>query len=116
MYYRALDMLANHHYRLPVRRFILELFDVPLNRETVESLTSVGEHLRRKALESSFDLGGRGPSLPGFVSKAATAFLGALDGELSEEDDESETGEENGTVIPLQIFPPLLSVRGFLIS
>ncbi|THH23167.1 hypothetical protein EUX98_g8011 [Antrodiella citrinella] len=38
MLYRALHTMANQRYRLPVRRYICELFNVELNAETVKEL------------------------------------------------------------------------------
>ncbi|GAA5852982.1 hypothetical protein JCM3766R1_000033, partial [Sporobolomyces carnicolor] len=43
--YRAFDMLANHHYRQPVRKFILDLFEYDLDADNVERLFRAGRDL-----------------------------------------------------------------------
>lgn len=43
--YRAFDMLANHHYRQPVRKFILDLFEYDLDADSVEQLFRAGRDL-----------------------------------------------------------------------
>ncbi|KAH8913277.1 hypothetical protein BT69DRAFT_271879 [Atractiella rhizophila] len=48
MYYRSLESLGDHHYRLPVRRYILELFDVPIDQEGTAAIMAAGEKLREQ--------------------------------------------------------------------
>ncbi|KAL1715385.1 Rapamycin-insensitive companion of mTOR, N-term-domain-containing protein [Schizophyllum commune] len=38
MFYRALQTISGQHYRLPVRRYIIDLFNLELNAETVHQL------------------------------------------------------------------------------
>ncbi|KAF8578071.1 hypothetical protein K439DRAFT_1395907 [Ramaria rubella] len=42
LYYRALHTISTQRYRLPVRRYILELFDIPLDADTVKALSMYG--------------------------------------------------------------------------
>ena len=46
LYYRVLHMISTQRLRLPVRRFILELFDVPLDANTVRALSTYAKTLR----------------------------------------------------------------------
>ena len=124
MYYRALEMLANHHYRLAVRRYILELFDAvelggggarrvidageDLRRVGEEELARAGQGGKRRGAWTPWRMGKGGPGAGVGVSGA-----GKADGERSEEDefdwdeeeeedeedsDESETGSEGSGV------------------
>ncbi|KAL5482443.1 hypothetical protein ACEPAI_9037 [Sanghuangporus weigelae] len=45
LYYRVLHMISTQRFRLPVRRYILELFDVPLDVGTVRTLTAYSKAL-----------------------------------------------------------------------
>ncbi|GJN92824.1 hypothetical protein Rhopal_005862-T1 [Rhodotorula paludigena] len=140
LYYRALAMLAAHHYRLSVRKYIVELFDLPLDPENAARIAQAGEELR--ARKRALDEGGPDgtsptptPSLPaGFKAApwapaasgtAAGSILGdfaagaggaAGDGDVVAEDDDESSGEEQETSIPLQVLTPLVTVRGFLLS
>ncbi|GAA6003547.1 TORC2 complex subunit TSC11 [Rhodotorula paludigena] len=140
LYYRALAMLAAHHYRLSVRKYIVELFDLPLDPENAARVAQAGEELR--ARKRALDEGGPDgtsptptPSLPaGFKpapwapaasGTAAGSILGdfaagaggaAADGDVVADDDDESSGEEQETSIPLQVLTPLVTVRGFLLS
>ena len=46
MFYRALDMISTSRYRLPVRRFSFDLFDVPLDPSTVQQLLEYSVSLK----------------------------------------------------------------------
>lgn len=46
MFYRALDMISTSRYRLPVRRFIIDLFDVPLDPQVVQQLVEYSRTLK----------------------------------------------------------------------
>ncbi|WVO18166.1 hypothetical protein L204_105869 [Cryptococcus depauperatus] len=41
LFHRALRIISTNHFQAPVRRFILELFNVELDRESLISLTSI---------------------------------------------------------------------------
>jgi hypothetical protein len=45
VFYRALHTVSTSRYRLPVRRFIFDLFDIPLDQETVQQLADCGRTL-----------------------------------------------------------------------
>ena len=48
MFYRALHAISSQRYRLPVRRYIFELFNVELDEDIVKKLN---EHSRRLKLQ-----------------------------------------------------------------
>lgn len=48
MLYRALHAISNQRYRLPVRRYICELFNVELNADTVKALLEHEKTMRIK--------------------------------------------------------------------
>ncbi|BGP33786.1 hypothetical protein JCM10296v2_005591 [Rhodotorula toruloides] len=143
MAYRALQMLGGYHYRLTVRRYILDLFDGPLDNSSATRIAQAGEDLRRKkAAElagervaasrpasrpasatrtpSSASSTSREPGLafrPGSwtTSGAAAAnILGAIAGDVTEDEDSSE--DEAETTIPVQVLSPIITVKGFLLA
>jgi rapamycin-insensitive companion of mTOR len=46
MFFRALHTISTQRYRLPVRRYILGLFNVDLDYDVVQSLTDYAKSLR----------------------------------------------------------------------
>lgn len=118
LYYRALEMLANHHYRLPVRRYVIELFDIALDDRTAEAIMAAGEDLKARQLDEKEGEVGRGEGWkPPTMDKAVKVILDGIEGGFSDEDDDDESSLEEGTtVIPLRVLQPLLTIRGFLLS
>ncbi|GEM10208.1 cytosolic regulator Pianissimo [Rhodotorula toruloides] len=143
MAYRALQMLGGYHYRLTVRRYILDLFDVPLDNSSAARIAQAGEDLRRKkAAESAGERIGpsrppsqpasatRTPSSAGSTSRepglafrpgswttsgaAAANILGAIAGDVTEDEDSSE--DEAEAIIPVQVLSPIITVKGFLLA
>lgn len=120
LYYRALEMLANHHYRLAVRRYIIELFDLPLDDEVAERIMEAGDELRVEGEKEREDAGDdeefgwrkRGGAA---LEKAVKVILDGVDGDFTD-DDEISSVEDEGAVIPLQVLRPGLSIRGFLMT
>ena len=49
MYYRALHTISTQRYRLPVRRYILDLFAIELDQDVVLSLKEYAVSLRAPA-------------------------------------------------------------------
>ncbi|KAI0036452.1 Rapamycin-insensitive companion of mTOR, N-term-domain-containing protein [Vararia minispora EC-137] len=45
MFYRALHIVSTSRYRLPVRRFIFDLFDIPLDQDSVQQLSECARTL-----------------------------------------------------------------------
>jgi rapamycin-insensitive companion of mTOR len=46
MLYRALHTISTSKYKQPVRRYILDLFDLQLDPETVQNVATAGKRLR----------------------------------------------------------------------
>lgn len=53
LYYRVLYLISTQRLRLPVRRYILELFDVPLDATVVRKLTTYAKTLRESDMEAN---------------------------------------------------------------
>ena len=49
VFFRVLHMISTRRFRLPVRRYILELFDVPLDPATVKAIAGCGKLLTEAA-------------------------------------------------------------------
>lgn len=45
MLYRALNIISTQRFRMPVRRYILDLFDYSLDVDTVAAITLAGKEL-----------------------------------------------------------------------
>lgn len=45
VFYRVLHMISTQRFRLPVRRYILELFDIPLDTGSVKAISGCGKLL-----------------------------------------------------------------------
>ena len=135
--FRALEMLANHHFRLNVRRFVWELFgEIKLSEARVREVMDAGEELRiagaDRVVESEAASGGwprigtgrrGGLGLTKGVSALHDGFsddegADASDvlGSSSSGSDDDDGGAEARKALPLQYRIPLVSVRGFLLS
>ena len=82
MFYRALHIISTSRYRLPVRRFIFDLFDIPLDPETVTALTDSSRTLVM------------GPAKPPAAGRrrAMSVLFAAPKAQAQGSDDEEETG------------------------
>ncbi|KAG8904203.1 hypothetical protein FRB99_002106 [Tulasnella sp. 403] len=47
LFYRVLHLLSTHRYRLPVRRYILDLFDIDLDPDVMATIYSLSTNLHR---------------------------------------------------------------------
>lgn len=127
LYYRALEMLASHHYRLAVRKYVLELFEVPLDKEVAGRIELAGEELRRRKSRAVGE-GAYGQREAESLSRGYDVDVGeeggrsrGVEGEVTEDDDESsgdEADDDDGesSKIPLQVLTPLVTVKGFLLA
>ncbi|KAK4705182.1 rapamycin-insensitive companion of mTOR, partial [Phenoliferia sp. Uapishka_3] len=107
LYYRVLEMLSTYHYRLAIRRYVLDLFDISLDDRSAQEISAAGEELVARNAE---DEDRQTWALPA----VASAILDPIDGDFTDDDESSL--EEGAAVIPLQVLNPLLVVKGFLIS
>ena len=85
MFYRAMHAISSQKYRLPVRRYIIDLFNLELDEEVVKKL---GEHANRLKLK------------PGIRTRAARAMsIVARPPQrrrVSDSDDESMSDDDEG--------------------
>jgi len=109
LYYRALEMIASYHYRQPVRRYIIELFDVALDDAKAAEIAKAGEELKTRGV-----VGDGEDKMTWTLPNTTEAILvDGLDSAWSDDEDESP---EEGEMIPLEVLKPMLTVRGFFIS
>ncbi|KAH8104684.1 Rapamycin-insensitive companion of mTOR, N-term-domain-containing protein [Cristinia sonorae] len=87
MLYRALHAISNQRYRLPVRRYICELFNVELNADTVKALL---EH--EKALKVAPETVENGTSAP--PSRAVSIAWPSRHRRPSDSDEESVSDDD----------------------
>jgi hypothetical protein len=130
---RAIEMLGNHHYRQPVRKYVLELFEGGFDsRDEVDKLVQAGEELVRKGKEQRAEGGTGSVAIERMMAGGGEIGTGArggggLEGEVTEDEDQSSldgndlgdyeiAGEMGGKKVPLQVLTPMLTVRGFLLS
>lgn len=105
MLYRAMHAISSQHYKLPVRRYIMDLFNVELEEEVVKKLY---EHAKRLKLQ------------PGMRTRAARAM--SIVGRppqrrrVSDSDDESNSDAEELPDMkkhPAIKAPPVNKIAGF---
>ncbi|SGY19034.1 BQ5605_C014g07543 [Microbotryum silenes-dioicae] len=110
--YRALEMLANSSYRLAIRRYILDLFDIPIDSIGVLRIMRAGENLQLDDVAGDVDeadeTGKLTPSTPSIeagkprrprattpkIHKGVEAILGETKGMDPGDESESDGGED----------------------
>lgn len=109
LFYRILHILNTQRYRLPVRRYILDLFDVPLNPSMITTLTEIRNSL---LLQSSTPQGS--PKVKKEQAMSPMATPGRKTRRRSESDG------EDGVMVPKaeaaekpMILRPLQRISGF---
>jgi rapamycin-insensitive companion of mTOR len=112
MLYRAFHTISTQHYRLLVRRYILDLFTIELDHEVVESFSEYSKSLRPPP---SF----KPPKSP---SSRVISMLGRLGpskrGSESDDDDDLIINEEEDTIVkqvPAISLQPMSKIVGFAI-
>ncbi|KAH8114744.1 Rapamycin-insensitive companion of mTOR, N-term-domain-containing protein [Phellopilus nigrolimitatus] len=85
LYYRVLYMISTQRYRLPVRRYILELFDIPLDAGVVRALVSYSN-----SLEDTGNAASPGQACPRLQPRASV-FGRPVRGRRASESDEDES-------------------------
>ncbi|THG99686.1 hypothetical protein EW026_g2711 [Hermanssonia centrifuga] len=100
MLYRALHVISSQRYRLPVRRYIIDLFNIELDDEVVKKLYEHAKSMRLKSLSN------------GTKTRASRALsiVGrpARNRRISDSDEESVSDDEN---VPEVKKHPVLKVR-----
>ncbi|GJJ15545.1 hypothetical protein Clacol_009823 [Clathrus columnatus] len=70
LFYRVLQTISKQHYRLPVRRYIFELFDVQFNAETINTLKAYAKSMRVQPMNMRRDKSERPLTMIRTVQKA----------------------------------------------
>ncbi|SDA01470.1 BZ3500_MvSof-1268-A1-R1_Chr10-1g02698 [Microbotryum saponariae] len=116
IFYRALEMLANSSYRLAIRRYILDLFDIPIDSIGVLRIMQAGENLQLDDaaggdVDEADEAGKLTPSTPSVeagkprrpraatpkIHKGVEAILGESKGMDPGDESESDGGEDVGS-------------------
>jgi large subunit ribosomal protein L17e len=111
VFYRALHIISTQRYRLPVRRYILDLFDIELNAEVVEALSNCATSLQAP---ESF-------KLPKAASPRRVSMFGHLgrprrNSESDEDEDELGANEDKTIFVeerPAISLRPISRIVGF---
>ncbi|KAH9936411.1 Rapamycin-insensitive companion of mTOR, N-term-domain-containing protein [Fomitopsis serialis] len=97
MYFRALHTISSQKYRLPVRRYILDLFDVELDAAVVGRLSEYATTLRVHK-----------PAKPSFSRIVSIVGRPNPEHRASDSEDEDEDEDERVAVVEK---PPVMSLR-----
>ncbi|EPQ54453.1 hypothetical protein GLOTRDRAFT_116357 [Gloeophyllum trabeum ATCC 11539] len=108
MFYRALHTISTHRYRLPVRRYILDLFDVELDYDLAKQLSRHAESLQAPPTDdrSTTTCSSRVVSVLGIPGRTRR-------GSDSDEEDLEEVAEVPVPVEPVMNLRPLSRIVGF---
>lgn len=115
MFYRALHTVSTAHYRLPVRRYILDLFDFALGPESVSVLVDVAMRLHTAAPHKG-DAGEDAPEKKPERVRVVSMFGRVKRPDSSDEEDESDLEEGGGAAVkehPVISLRPLSKIVGF---
>ena len=114
-FYRVLYLISTHRFRLPVRRYILELFDIQLDTDVIKVLAECSKTLRDSTPSST------SPKVTKAQPRVVSVFGGARGPrratESDDDDDDSLDGHENNEKKVVQRPVSLLPVKritGFL--
>jgi len=114
MFYRALHTISTQRYRLPVRRYIVDLFNQELNQELVNALNDAQSRLKASPSYDPPQTDTLRMSIFGRVSKPRRA---------SESDESDEDGDLDTSALqtapikeqPTITLQPLKKVVGFAV-
>lgn len=125
LFYRALHTLSSNHHRLPIRRFVFDLFSLQLSPTTVTSLLAAERTLRRTtAAADSPAMGGEAPEAgekakavkeKGLRRGSRQRTRSASSGE-SEGEGEDEASEEGTKIGEAEVREPGRRVVGFSVA
>lgn len=105
MFYRALHIISTRRYRLPVRRYIIDLFNLELNPELVLALSESAESLKA---HSSYK-----------ISKSDANRLSMFPRPPESDDDDDELGAPIAPVVsegqPAISLQPMSRIIGFAV-
>lgn len=100
MFYRALHVISSQRYRLPVRRYILDLFNIDLDEEVVKRLSEHASNLKLKT--------GVGDATTRVSRAMSIVGRPAKNRRISESDEESMSEDDGATEITNR---PVLNLR-----
>ena len=100
MYFRALHTISSQKYRMPVRRYILDLFDVELDATMVARLSEYANTLQMKPAQKPVK-----PSLMRVVS-----IVGRPNPEHRASDSEDDGSDDDDRAAVVEK-PPVMSLR-----
>lgn len=112
LFYRILHVISTQRYRLPVRRFILELFDISLDASVVKGLTECERTMQSSGTNSS-------PKVSKLKPRVVSMFGRPARGRRSSESDDEEedldvVDEDNDEAERPVSLRPVKRVEGFL--
>lgn len=114
-FYRILDMLSTQRFRLPVRRYILDLFDIQLDADVVQELTACAQKLQAPGNTQS----PKATKLkPRVVSTFGRPGRGRNPSDSSDDDESMDSEEEPIEIVverPVSLLP-VRKVKGFMDS
>ena len=104
MFYRALHMMSTSRYRLPVRRYIFDLFDIDLNKDVLHQLDESAKGLALPASEAA-------PTQPN--SRVVSVLFAAPRTHASGSDEEDEAPPVPQHGAPVISLRPRSTIVGF---
>lgn len=115
VYYRVIHIISTRRYRLPVRRYILDLFDVQLDAGVVQTLVDCSHKLAETGTTSVSTSPNIRKVQPRIMSMFGRSVRGRRPSESDEDDSVNSSDEEEKTVVdrPVSLLP-VQRVVGFL--
>jgi hypothetical protein len=121
MHFRVLHLFDNIHFRLPVRRYVLDLFEIKFDAVSLEQIAQAGKtiletdefapvSLERVLSSSSMNVNKRLSTLQAGWPSGQSELM--REG-TSMTDQESEIDDTDG-VMPKQVLEPIVQIRGFI--
>jgi rapamycin-insensitive companion of mTOR len=120
--YRAMYLLNTRHYRLPVRRYVYEIFDVPLDVDSAKSIAEAGAGIGRRDPK----LMANGEDADGITRPAGSLSSLGISKMVFSDDDEEDVAavasssesdfDEEPVVMPKLELDPALVVKGFVVA
>ena len=111
MFYRALHIVSSSRYRLPVRKFVFDLFDIPLDQEHVQQLNECARTLALSQVKTPTSSGRR---------RAMSVLFAAPKAHPSGSDEEDDAavathrpGAKKSNAPPVMCLQPKTTIKGF---
>jgi rapamycin-insensitive companion of mTOR len=120
--YRAINLLNTQHYRLPVRRYVYELFDAPLDVGSARNIAEAGAGIKRrdraKSKEADDDVGDGELMTLSALGIKKKIFSDDDDGgdEIMDGGSDESDFDDEAVLVPKEVLDPALVVRGFVVT